>query len=152
MGLLMLVSLCGYVGDWRQTKARSWGCNSATLFLGDIHIHGSLTFEIAKYGVLWDSGRTMTELARSSSNNTILYKVKVTLRLTVSRSLCLVVEPLLVLLTKCLLLSCVCGEPSLTQGRVCHLPVNIINNLFSVILCSYFKKKYITSPLQRPFG
>jgi hypothetical protein len=45
-------------------------------------------------------------------------KVKVTLRLTVSQSVCLGVE-IFLLVSK--FLSCPCGAPSLTRGRVCHL-------------------------------
>jgi hypothetical protein len=58
----------------------------------------------------------------------VKFKVKVTLRLTtVSQSVCLGVEPNLRLLTRDFLfsklLSCLCGAPSLTRGRVCHLSV-----------------------------
>jgi hypothetical protein len=52
-------------------------------------------------------------------------KVKVTLRLTVSQSVCLDVELLLDLMTRCLLMfdgyCCLCGAPSLSKGRVCRL-------------------------------
>jgi hypothetical protein len=54
-------------------------------------------------------------------------KVKVTLRLTVSQSVCRGVEPNLELLTRDLffskLLSCLLGALSLTRGRVCHVSV-----------------------------
>jgi hypothetical protein len=55
--------------------------------------------------------------------------VKVTLRLTVSHSVCLGVEPLLVLMTRCLLLVMVTAVAlrgaSLTKGWVCHLSVRV---------------------------
>jgi hypothetical protein len=56
-------------------------------------------------------------------------KVKVTLRLTVSQSVSLGVEPHLGLMTRYLaitilkLRSCFCGAPSLTRWRVCLLYV-----------------------------
>jgi hypothetical protein len=58
---------------------------------------------------------------------TVQVKVKVTLRLTVSQSVSLGVEPHLGLMTRYLaitiweLRSCFCGAPSLTRGRVCLL-------------------------------
>jgi hypothetical protein len=55
-------------------------------------------------------------------NSTI--QVKVTLRLTVSQSVSLSVEPHLGLMVRYLLQSdrsCFCGAPSLTRGRVCLL-------------------------------
>jgi hypothetical protein len=59
-------------------------------------------------------------------------KVKVTLRLTVGR---LGVEPNLGLLTRDFfflskLQSCLCGAPSLTRSRVCHLSV-FVNTVYS---------------------
>jgi hypothetical protein len=69
-----------------------------------------------------------------------LPKVKVTLRLTVSQSVCLGFEPNLGLLTKDLfiyffflskLLSCLFWAPSLTRGRVCQVSVFVI----AVLLC-----------------
>jgi hypothetical protein len=54
-------------------------------------------------------------------NSQVKVKVKVTLRLTVSQSVSLGVEPILGLMTRHLLLSCYCGAPSLTRGRVCLL-------------------------------
>jgi hypothetical protein len=56
----------------------------------------------------------------------ILFKVKVTLLLTVSQSVSLGVEPHLGLMTRYLLLFdsygfVFCGAPSLTRGRVCYL-------------------------------
>jgi hypothetical protein len=55
-------------------------------------------------------------------------RVRITLHLTVSQSVCLGVEPNLGLLTRDIFfffkpLSCHLGAPSLTRGRVCHLSV-----------------------------
>jgi hypothetical protein len=66
-------------------------------------------------------------------------RVRVTLQLTVSQSVCLGVEPNLGLLTRyltsffffesyCLVVSF--GAPSLTRGWVCHLPV-FVNTVYS---------------------
>jgi hypothetical protein len=68
--------------------------------------------------------------------NSTLLRVRVTLQLTVSQSVCLGVEPNLGLLTRDLtsfffkLLSCHLGAPSLTRGRICHLSV-FVNKVYS---------------------
>jgi hypothetical protein len=74
------------------------------------------------WGALSDE-RTGLPFARDSVN----IKVKVTLRLTVSQSVSLGVEPHLGLMTRYLLLldsyiaEAFCGLPSLTRERVCFL-------------------------------
>jgi hypothetical protein len=50
----------------------------------------------------------------------LIFRVRVTLRLTVSQSVCLGVEPNLGLLTRDFFFL---GAPSLTRGRVCHVSV-----------------------------
>jgi hypothetical protein len=63
-------------------------------------------------------------------------KVKAALWLTASQSICLGVKPNLGLLTRVFfssfskLRSCLCGAPSLTRGRVCHLSV-LVNKVYS---------------------
>jgi hypothetical protein len=72
--------------------------------------------------------RVTVELFDPASTRVSLFiKTKVTLRLTVSQSVSLGVEPHLGLMTRYLaitilqLRSCFCGAPSLTRGRVCLL-------------------------------
>jgi hypothetical protein len=76
-------------------------------------------------------------------------KVTVTLRLTVSQSVCLDVELLLVLMTKCLLLfddyGCLCGAPSLMRGRVCRLSrVCIFKSFVSILVYKYLYFRCLT--------
>jgi hypothetical protein len=65
-------------------------------------------------------------------------QTRVTLWLTVTQSVCLGAEPTLGLWPDIIsrlkvsvenLLSCLCGLPSLTRGRVCHLSVSFCSNL-----------------------
>jgi hypothetical protein len=63
------------------------------------------------------------------------FKVKVTLRLTVSQSVSLGVEPHLGLMTRYLLLFdsyglAFCGVPSLTRGRICLLYMLLASKVF----------------------
>jgi hypothetical protein len=81
---------------------------------------------------------------RNVENAQVKVKVKVTLRLTVSQSVCLGVEPNLGLLTRIFFLpsklqSCLFGALSLTRGRVCHVSVFVIvvynrQSLFTLII------------------
>jgi hypothetical protein len=79
-------------------------------------------------------------------------KVEVTLRLTVNRSVCLGIEhpcrswPNITFCAKVVVwkfLSCLCRAPSVTRGRVCHLPSSVYSNL-SVFTSSI----YVTCVLQ----
>jgi hypothetical protein len=64
-------------------------------------------------------------------------KAKVTLRLTVSQSVCFGVKPISGTFDKRFffskLLSCLFGAPSLTRGRVCHVPVFVIEVYHSLV-------------------
>jgi hypothetical protein len=69
-------------------------------------------------------------------------RVRVTLRLTVSQSVCLGVEPRPGLMTRYWLLSdrycLILGRaPSLTRGRVCHLSESVSSIMSIVIMYSY---------------
>jgi hypothetical protein len=59
---------------------------------------------------------------------TVAARVRVTLQLTVSQSVCLGVEPRKRYLFFGKLLSCPYGAPSLTRGRVCHLSESVSSN------------------------
>jgi hypothetical protein len=64
-------------------------------------------------------------------------KVKVTLRLTVSQSVCLGVKPKSGTFDQRFfcskLLSCLFGAPSLTRGRVCHVSIFVIEVYHSLV-------------------
>jgi hypothetical protein len=90
---------------------------------------------------------------------------RVTLRLTVSQSICLGVEPTLGLWPDIIshlkvsvgkLLSCLCGASSLTIGRDCHLPVSVCSN-FSIwtlsmyISCDYSQTMHRQGALASPY-
>jgi hypothetical protein len=100
----------------------------------------------------WESNSSRPARCRLSYHDSISsqsqVKVKVTLRLTVSQSVRLGVEPNLGLLTRDFfskLLSCLLGAPSLTRGRVCHASVFVIEvynsqSLFTkhIYICNTF--------------
>jgi hypothetical protein len=80
------------------------------------------------------SGSISVGLHMANSAAVISVRVRVTLQLTVSQSVCLGVEPNLGLMTrdfffKVTVLSFF-GAPSLTRGRVCHLSV-FVNTVYS---------------------
>jgi uncharacterized membrane protein len=67
-------------------------------------------------------------------------KVKVTLRLTVSQSVCLGVEPKYGTFDQSFFFESyslvIFGAPSLTRGRVCHVSVS---SLKSTVVCHFYK-------------
>jgi hypothetical protein len=82
-------------------------------------------------------------LKRELQSSAVQCNLKVTLRLTVSQSVCLGVEPNLGLLTRDFflkLLSChFLGAPFLTRGQVCHVPVFV----FEVYSSQSLSSKYL---------
>jgi hypothetical protein len=94
-----------------------------------VHAAGPCQRSLSRVRVPWDLRPyfTVSDLRISFSSLLIKIKVKVTLRLTVSQSVNLGVEPHLGLMTRYLVLFdsyglvSFCGAPSLTRGRACLL-------------------------------